>query len=130
MDYDAYGNPIKPKSSGVVVPLLLALLVSAAGNYWLWKERAKTVADANTATAKLVAAEAVQKETAEKLAKMEVEQAALIEAKDQAVKDAQARALELAKLKDDVAGVAVEKEPEESPADDKTKAGGKTKEAP
>jgi len=111
MNYDAYGNPIKPKSSGVVLPLLLALLLSGAGNYWLWKERAKATGDAYTATAKLAAAEAVQKEAAEKIEKLETERASLIEAKDQAVKDAQARALELAKLKDDVAGVEVTKEP-------------------
>jgi outer membrane biosynthesis protein TonB len=111
MNYDAYGNPIKPKSSGVVVPLLLALLLSGAGNYWLWKERAKAMGDAYTATAKLTAAEAVQKEAAEKIEKLETERTGLIEAKEQAVKDAQARALELAKLKDDVAGVEVTKEP-------------------
>ena len=111
MNYDAYGNPIKPKSSGVVVPLLLALLLSGAGNYWLWKERGKAMGDAYTATAKLTAAEAVQKEAAEKIEKLETERAGLIEAKEQAVKDAQARALELAKLKDDVAGVEVTKEP-------------------
>lgn len=111
MNYDAYGNPIKPKSSGVVLPLLLGLLLSGAGNYWLWKERAKAMGDAYTATAKLTAAEAVQKEAAEKIEKLETERASLIEAKEQAVKDAQARALELAKLKDDVAGVEVTKEP-------------------
>src|SRR5215471_16596100 len=119
MNYDAYGNPIKPKSSGVVLPLLLALLLSGAGNYWLWKERAKATGDAYTATAKLAAAEAVQKEAAEKIEKLETERAGLIEAKDQAVKDAQARALELAKLKDDVAGVEVVKEP--TPDADKDK---------
>src|SRR5215831_16152899 len=124
MNYDAYGNPIKPKSSGVVLPLLLALLLSGAGNYWLWKERAKATGDAYTATAKLAAAEAVQKEAAEKIEKLETERAGLIEAKDQAVKDAQARALELAKLKDDVAGVEVTKEPEAG-TKDKAKASGK-----
>ena len=41
MNYDAYGNPIKPKTSGVLLPVVLALLVSGAGNYWLWKERSK-----------------------------------------------------------------------------------------
>jgi hypothetical protein len=115
MNYDAYGNPIKPKSSGVVLPVLLALLVSAGGNYWLWKERARLSGEAFTATAKLAAAEAVQKETAEKLTNLEAERAALAEAKELAVKDAQAKATELAKLKDDVAGVpgiADDKEPE------------------
>ena len=106
MNYDAYGNPIKPKSSGVLVPVVLALLVSAGGNYWLWKERARLSGEAFTATAKLAAVEAVQKETAEKLANLEAERAALVEAKELAVKDAQAKATELAKLKDDVAGVA------------------------
>jgi len=110
--FDAYGNPIKPKSSGVVLPLLLAVLLSAGGNYWLWKERSKATADAYAATAKLTAAEVVQKEAAEKIEKLEAERASLIEAKDQALKDAQARALELARLKDDVAGVEVTKEPE------------------
>ena len=93
------------------MPLLLALLLSAGGNYWLWKERSKLSGDLFSATAKLAATEAVQKETAEKLATLETERASLIEAKDQAVKDAQARALELARLKDDVAGV-LPKEPE------------------
>ena len=106
MNYDAYGNPIKPKSSGVLVPVVLALLVSAGGNYWLWKERTRLSAEAFTATAKLAAADAVQKETAEKLANLEAERAALVEAKELAIKDAQAKATELAKLKDDVAGVA------------------------
>ena len=115
MNYDAYGNPIKPKSSGVLVPVVLALLVSGGGNYWLWKERVRLSGEAFTATAKLAAADAVQKETAEKLANLEAERAALVEAKELAVKDAQAKATELAKLKDDVAGVAgvaEDKEPE------------------
>jgi hypothetical protein len=120
MNYDAYGNPIKPKSSGVLVPVVLALLVSAGGNYWLWKERTRLSAEAFTATAKLAAADAVQKETAEKLANLEAERAALVEAKELAVKDAQAKATELAKLKDDVAGVAGvgDKEAEGAAADD------------
>ena len=120
MNYDAYGNPIKPKSSGVLVPVVLALLVSGGGNYWLWKERTRLAGEAFTATAKLAAAEAVQKETAEKLANLEAERAALAEAKDLAVKDAQAKATELAKLKDDVAGVAgvaENKEPEGATTD-------------
>ena len=68
MEYDAYGNPIKPKSSGVLLPLLLLLLASGGGNYWLWKERAKSSAEANAATAKLAAADAMQKEMTERLA--------------------------------------------------------------
>ncbi len=121
MNYDAYGNPIKPKSSGVLVPVVLALLVSAGGNYWLWKERTRLSAEAFTATAKLAAADAVQKETAEKLANLEAERAALVEAKELAVKDAQTKATELAKLKDDVAGVAGvvgDKEAEAAATDD------------
>jgi hypothetical protein len=126
MNYDAYGNPIKPpRSSGVLVPLLLALLASAAGNYWLWKERAKVSGDAIKATAKASALEAMQKEMTERLASLEAEKASLIEAKEQAVKDAQAKATELSKLKDDVAGVEVDKEaedaPEEKGKDDKGK---------
>ena len=122
MNYDAYGNPIKPKSSGVLVPIVLALLVSAGGNYWLYKERARLSAEAFTATAKLAAAEAVQRETTEKVAQLQVENAALGEAKEQAIKDAQAKATELAKLKDDVAGVAGTNEPEgDAKADDKSK---------
>jgi hypothetical protein len=131
MNYDAYGNPIKPKSSGVLLPVVLALLVSGGGNYWLWKERVRLSGEAFTATAKLAAAEAVQKETAEKLANLEAERAALAEAKELAVKDAQAKATELAKLKDDVAGVAGvadEKGAEAAAADDgKAKADGKGK---
>jgi hypothetical protein len=129
MNYDAYGNPIKPKSSGVLVPVVLALLVSGGGNYWLWKERVRLSGEAFTATAKLAAAEAVQKETAEKLANLEAERAALVEAKDLAVKDAQAKATELAKLKDDVAGVAgvaEDKEPEGAATDSKAKADDKS----
>jgi len=119
MDYfDAYGNPRKPKSAGAILPLLLVVLASGGANYWLWKERAKTMADANAATGKLAAAEAAQKEMTEKLEKLEAERTGLIEAKEQAVKDAQARALELAKLKDDVAGVEVTKEPEADTKDD------------
>src|SRR6185503_3707428 len=53
MDYDAYGNPIKPKTSGVLLPVVLALLVSGAGNYWLWKERSKLTGELFTATSKL-----------------------------------------------------------------------------
>jgi hypothetical protein len=125
MNYDAYGNPIKPpRSSGVLVPVLLALLASAAGNYWLWKERAKLSGDASKATAKASALEAIQKEMTERLASLEAEKSSLVEAKEQAVKDAQAKATELAKLKDDVAGVEVEKEedaPDEKGKDDKGK---------
>jgi hypothetical protein len=127
MNYDAYGNPIKPKSSGVLLPVVLALLVSGGGNYWLWKERSRLTSEAFTATAKLAAAEAVQKETAEKLANLEAERAALVEAKDLALKDAQAKATELAKLKDDVAGVAVDGET--TAVDDKSKADGKAKDS-
>src|SRR3954470_6555327 len=133
MDYDAYGNPIKPKSSGVLVPLLILLLASGGGNYWLWKERAKSSAEANAATAKLAAADAMQKEMTERLATMEAERQGLVEAKEQAVKDAQARATELAKLKDDVAGVAgvdVDKEADaEGGASDKGKADVKAKDS-
>jgi hypothetical protein len=131
MEYDAYGNPIKPpRGSGALVPLLLILLASLGGNYWLWKERSKSAADANAATAKLAAAEALQKETSQKLEMQEAERAQLIEAKEQAIKDAQARATELAKLKDDVAGVEVTKEPEEEAPADKAKSGAKGKETP
>ena len=99
----------------MLVPVVLAPLVSGGGNYWLWKERVRLSGEAFTATAKLAAVDAVQKETAEKLANLEAERAALVEAKELAVKDAQAKATELAKLKDDVAGVAgvaEDKEPE------------------
>ena len=127
MNYDAYGNPIKPpRGSGALLPLLFALFLSAGGNYWLWKERAKAVSESHTATAKVMALEAMQREMTERLATLEAERSGLIEAKEQAVKDAQAKATELAKLKDDVAGVAVEPDGEAS-ADDKTKADGKTK---
>src|SRR5262245_38016791 len=129
MNYDAYGNPIKPRGSGAVLPLLLLVLLSGGGNYWLWKERAKSAAEANAARGKLGAAEALQKETTQKLEKLESERAGLVEAKEQAVKDAQAKALELAKLKDDVAGVEVSKEPEpEKPGAGKGKADAKDKE--
>jgi hypothetical protein len=34
MNYDAYGNPIKPpRGSGALLPLLFALFLSAGGNY-------------------------------------------------------------------------------------------------
>ena len=122
MNFDAYGNPIKPRGSGVVVPLLMVLLVSLGANYWLWKERTKSAMEANAATAKLAAAEAVHKEQEEKLAKVEAERTELAAAKEQAEKDAQAKATELAKLKDDVAGVEVDKERTEPPADDKASA--------
>jgi hypothetical protein len=120
MNYDAYGNPIKPKSSGVLLPVVLALLASAGGNYWLWKERTRLSAEAFTATAKLTASEAIQKETIEKVATLQAERDELVVAKEQAVKDAQAKATELAKLKDDVAGVEVAKEPE-AEGDEKSK---------
>ena len=123
MDYDAYGNPIiKPKTSGALVPVLLLLLASIGGNYWLWKERSRLSAEANSATAKATALDVMQKESTERLATLEAERAGLIEAKDQAIKDAQAKALELAKLKDDVAGVAGEADKEEEAGkDDKGK---------
>jgi len=128
MDYDAYGNPIiKPKTSGALLPVLLLLLASGGGNYWLWKERAKASAEANAATAKLSALDAMQKEMTERLATLEAERAGLIEAKDQAIKDVQAKALELAKLKDDVAGVAGGDESDGDKGDDKAKADDKGK---
>ena len=123
MNYDAYGNPIKPKTSGVLLPVVLALLASAGGNYWLWKERTRLTAEAFSATAKLAASEAIQKETIDKVATLQAERDELVVAKEQAVKDAQAKATELAKLKDDVAGVAgVEAAKESEPeGDDKAK---------
>jgi hypothetical protein len=123
MDYDAYGNPIiKPKTSGALVPVLLLLLASIGGNYWLWKERSRLSAEANSATAKATALDVMQKESTERLATLEAERAGLIEAKEQALKDGQAKALELAKLKDDVAGVAGEADKEEEAGkDDKGK---------
>ena len=123
---------MKPKSSNAaLLPVLLVLLASAGGNYWLWKERAKSSAEANSATAKLAALDAMQKEMTERLATLEAERATLIEAKDQAIKDAQAKALELAKLKDDVAGVAGtdEKDDDEAGKDDKGKADDKKADA-
>ncbi len=130
MQYDAYGNPIKPpRANGMLVPLLLALIASVAGNYWLWKERSKTAGDAIAATAKASALEAMQKEMTERLAKLEAERTTLVEEKEQAVKDAQAKATELAKLKDDVAGVAGTNDDadEKGKADDKGKAEAKGK---
>jgi len=123
MDYDAYGNPIiKPKTSGALLPVLLLLLASIGGNYWLWKERSRLSAEANSATAKATALDVMQKESTERLATLEAERAGLIEAKEQALKDGQAKALELAKLKDDVAGVAGEADKEEEAGkDDKGK---------
>ena len=123
MDYDAYGNPIiKPKTSGALVPVLFLLLASIGGNYWLWKERSRLSAEANSATAKATALDVMQKESTERLATLEAERAGLIEAKEQAIKDGQAKALELAKLKDDVAGVAGEADKEdEAGKDDKGK---------
>ena len=91
------------RRSGALLPVVLAA-PSGGGNYWLWKERVKAVGEA-TRDREAGGADAMQKETAEKLAKLEAERAALVEAKEQAVKDAQAKATELAKLKDDVAGV-------------------------
>ena len=128
--FDAYGNPVKPKSAGWILPLLVIVLASGGANYWLWKERSKTTAEAFTATAKLAATEAMQKEMAQQLEKLEAEKKELVEAKEQAIKDAKEKSLELAKLKDDVAGVEVKNEPEkEAAADDKGKAGAKGKEA-
>jgi len=120
--FDAYGNPVKPKSAGMVLPLVLGLVALGAGDYWLWKERARAMGDANTATARLAATEAVEKDLAQKVEKLEAERTELIEAKEQAVKDAQARALELAKLKDDVAGVEVVNQPDAKAADKDKKA--------
>jgi hypothetical protein len=126
--FDAYGNPVKPKSAGWILPLLVIILASAGANYWLWKERSKTTAEAFTATAKLAATEAMQKEMAQQLEKLEAEKKELVEAKEQAIKDAKEKSLELAKLKDDVAGVEVKNEPEkEAAADDKGRTGAKGK---
>src|SRR4051812_47017421 len=123
--FDAYGNPVKPKSAGMVLPLVLGLVALGAGDYWLWKDRARAMADANTATARLAATEAVEKDLAQKVDKLEAERTELLEAKEQAVKDAQARALELAKLKDDVAGVEVVNEPDSKDKKADTKPGTK-----
>ena len=32
--FDAYGNPVKPKSAGLILPLVVIVLVSAGANYW------------------------------------------------------------------------------------------------
>jgi hypothetical protein len=102
--FDVYGNVTKPKSASLILPLLLALLASGGANYWLWKERVKLTADTNAASVKLAVAEGAQKELSEKVEKLEGERASLVEAKEQAVKDAQAKVLELAKLKAEGAG--------------------------
>ena len=78
--FDAYGNPVKPKSAGLILPLVVIVLASAGGNYWLWKDRSKTTAEAFTATAKLAATEAMQKEMAQQIEKLEAEKKELTEA--------------------------------------------------
>ena len=79
--FDIYGNPTKPKSASAMLPLVLLLLASGAGNYWLWKERVRTTGEVNAANTKLVMAEAAHKEMTEKVEKLEAERDALAEAK-------------------------------------------------
>jgi len=115
MSFDPYGQPttvFKPRSPAPIVLLVVLLLASGGGNYWLWKERQRATSEANATISKLTAAEAAHKEMSEKLDKLQTENAELAEAKQQLSKDVEAKSGELARLKDDIAGV-------EPPADDK-----------
>jgi len=121
MYFDIYGNPTKPKSASLILPMFLVLVASGGGNYWLWKERARLTGEVNAATAKLALAEAAHKEMAEKLEKLETERDTLVEARDQALKDAQAKAAELAKLKDDGTGAGADEGSQPEGAGNKAK---------
>lgn len=106
MSFDPYGQPVfTRRSPAPIVLLVLVLLASGGANYWLWKERQRATSEVHAAVGKLTAAEAVHKELTEKVAKLETENAELAEAKLQLTKDVEAKGGELARLKDDIAGV-------------------------
>jgi hypothetical protein len=118
MSFDPYGQPttfIKPRSPTPIVILLLLLLASGGANYWLWTERQRATSAANAATSKLAAEEASHTEMSQKVGMLQTENADLAEAKRQLTKDLEAKSGELARLKDDIAGVEDGK-----PADDKS----------
>ena len=66
MSDDPFAPPGGRRSARPVQLLVLALLASGAANAWLWQDRQRAVADAKSATGKLAAAEAAQKELAQK----------------------------------------------------------------
>ena len=115
MSFDPYGQPIiKQRSPAPIVLLVLLLLASGAANYWLWTERQRAMSEAKTAVSKLAADEASFTEMKQKVEMLQTENADLAEAKKQLAKDVEAKSGELARLKDDIAGVENGK-----PADDK-----------
>jgi hypothetical protein len=115
MSFDPYGQPIiKQRSPAPIVLLVLLLLASGGANYWLWTERQRATSDAKAAVAKLAAEEASFTEMKQKVEMLQTENADLTEAKKQLTKDVEAKSGELARLKDDIAGVENGK-----PADDK-----------
>jgi hypothetical protein len=115
MSFDPYGQPIiKQRSPAPMVLLVLLLLASGGANYWLWTERQRATSEAKTAVSKLAAEEASFTEMKQKVDMLQTENADLTEAKKQLAKDVEAKSGELARLKDDIAGVENGK-----PADDK-----------
>ena len=116
MSFDPYGQPIiKQRSPAPIVLLVLLLLASGAANYWLWTERQRATSEAKAAVSKLAADEASFTEMKQKVEMLQTENADLAEAKKQLAKDVEAKSGELARLKDDIAGVENGK-----PADDKS----------
>jgi chromosome segregation ATPase len=115
MSFDPYGQPIiKQRSPAPIVLLVLLLLASGAANYWLWTERQRATSEAKAAVSKLAEEEASFSEMKQKVGMLQSENADLAEAKKQLTKDVEAKSGELARLKDDIAGVENGK-----PADDK-----------
>ena len=115
MSFDPYGQPIiKQRSPAPVVLLVLLLLASGGANYWLWTERQRATSEAKAAVTKLASEEASFSEMKQKVEMLQTENADLTEAKKQLTKDVEAKSGELARLKDDIAGVENGK-----PADDK-----------
>jgi outer membrane biosynthesis protein TonB len=87
MQYDAYGRPIKSAGSGLTPLLVLLVLGSGAGNYWLWQDRQKMAAASNAAIAKTALAEAVAKQLSERIDKLEADKGALVAANEKLTKE-------------------------------------------
>ena len=97
---DAYGNYQPP--SGSKLPWFLLVLVLGGvgyGGYQGWKERARLMDQANTATVAAARAEAGKKQAEDKLAALDAEKTQVLGERDALAKSVEAKSSELAELK-------------------------------
>jgi chemotaxis protein MotB len=104
MAYPSLGNPDYDYrvQSGSKLPWFLLVLVLGGvgyGGYLGWKERARLMDQASTATVAAARAEAMRKQAEEKLAALDAEKTEVVAARDALAKSVEAKSSELAELK-------------------------------